>query len=260
MDNDQSSSTPSRSPVPPDERAALPDGRGDTGFLKRIGKWWRGERRAFLAAHFAVHIASGEWMLKGRVNGGTVIFFRSVQVALTAWLVAVWFRSFCYAAWPLRFDGVQFLRDMGNHLPWLGATFGAIYVALYTRFSAQWNYLAATYNQLMSTQAQIEGLAPTLDQSQPDRNKKIVVWKAGFIEDAQDLHLATKPTFAMAILYMLKNQDIADVFDAGAKGGEQRRKKLEALLIKSIGEDNLPAHYIQYQEGSLDTPTSTRPG
>lgn len=68
-----------------------------------------------------------------------------------------------------------------------GATFGATYAALYTRFSSQWTYLAGLYNQLMATQAH----API--DNDPERAGIYLAWEAAFIEDADDLHLSTKP-------------------------------------------------------------------
>jgi hypothetical protein len=87
------------------------------------------------------------------------------------------------------FDKSQYFHDLPATLPWIGAIFGFTYVALYARFSSQFAYLAGVYNQIMATQAQIAGTAPTPAQQDPDSNEKIQIWMAGFVEDRLDLHL-----------------------------------------------------------------------
>jgi hypothetical protein len=92
---------------------------------------------------------------------------------------------------------------MPETLPWIGAIFAFTYLALYTRFASQFNYLAGAYNQIVAVRAQIRGTAPTEAQSDPDNNVSIQAWEAGFVEDAQELHLATKKIFSTAVWYML---------------------------------------------------------
>lgn len=182
-------------------------------------------------ASACVRCVSAEWMLEGRVNGGTIILLRTLWVSSILYAFALTVRSFGHAQWPLEFDPGQLRRDVADTIPWFGAIFAAVYVALYARFSAQWSYLANLYNQMMATQA-------TLDN--PNANVKIQLWKAGFIEDAEDLHLATRPMFAVAIWYMLQDPAVAGWFDKSTDGGAERRLKLQAMLRKSIRKLDLP--------------------
>jgi hypothetical protein len=58
------------------------------------------------------------------------------------------------------------------------------------------------------------------------------MWRAAFIEDALDLHLATKPMFAPFLLRMLEMPDVVDVFDRYTHNGKERRVWLEKRLKK----------------------------
>jgi hypothetical protein len=55
----------------------------------------------------------------------------------------------------------------------------------YARFSSQWSYLAGVYNQIKAAECRT-GFQETV----------LAQWKAGFIEDAADLHLLRKAMFA----------------------------------------------------------------
>ena len=109
-----------------------------------------------------------------------------------------------------RWDPLQLLRDFGETIPWLRAVFAGVYIALYTRFAAQFSYLANVYNQMMATQAMIKD---------PDSNEKIRRWKTGLVEDAQDLHLATKPMFATIVWHLLLDEHIVKEFDESVSDG-----------------------------------------
>lgn len=81
-----------------------------------------------------------------------------------------------------------------------GAISAGAYTALYARFASQWSYLAGVYNQIMA--AQVRGVPPDAEV-----RRALESWKAGFIEDAEDLHLTTKPMFAGVIVNMLGDAD-----------------------------------------------------
>jgi hypothetical protein len=102
-------------------------------------------------------------------------------------------------------------------LPWFGAFFTGVYVALYSRFSSQWTYLAGLYNQIMAVLAR------------PESDPRVMAgWKAGFIEDADDLHLALKPMYAVIIKKLAEEEDVVKDFEDDAPGGKQR---LQELLV-----------------------------
>jgi hypothetical protein len=133
---------------------------------------------------------SGEWLLNSgrRPNGGTVVIQRSLFV--TFWVMSVSLLVFNVVN-PCG-DCILSIKALRHQLiavaPWTAGVFGGVYLALYTRFAAQWSYLANVYNQIK--QAEALGV---------EDFDALAQWKAGFIEDAINLHLAKKPIFASAI-------------------------------------------------------------
>lgn len=91
----------------------------------------------------------------------------------------------------------------------------AIYTALYARFASQWAYLANLFNQIKASEIK-----------KVDNPSELTAWKAGFIEDCEDLHLATKPMFATLIHVWLTDEkygkDVIDAFIKYAPGGKTR--------------------------------------
>lgn len=123
----------------------------------------------------------------------------------------------------LDFDLRQGAADFAEIIPWLGAVFAGVYVALYTRFASQWNYLAALYNQIVEAQLAMPSDNPD------DRQNALAAWKAGFIEDAEELHLATKSVFLVAVLHWGQDEEVAAQYAKNTVGGGAR---LEVLLIR----------------------------
>jgi hypothetical protein len=60
------------------------------------------------------------------------------------------------------------------------------------------------------------------------------LWQAGFIEDAEDLHLAGKPMFASVIRSMLAKPETRGFFISHAPGGAERLTKLEQTVEKAL--------------------------
>ena len=78
-----------------------------------------------------------------------------------------------------------------------------MYAALYSRFASQWTYLAGVYNQIK------------MAESRTDRDpRKIAEWKAGFIVDAEELHLVRKPLFAEVVRAWRKDAAVEDAYQA----------------------------------------------
>jgi len=86
------------------------------------------------------------------------------------------------------FSCAEFALQLSSNLRWFGAILGAVYAVFYARFASQWSYLAGLYNQIKATECQKDC-----------NQQKLAEWKAGFIVDAQELHLANKPLFAEVI-------------------------------------------------------------
>ena len=131
-----------------------------------------------------------EWILTGRrrANGSDVITLRSVLTALLVYAIALGIRNLVDPSRSCSFSWAELGSQLTTTLPWFGAIFAAVYAGLYARFASQWTYLANVYNQIKAAECrgECDGL-------------KLAQWKAGFIEDAEDLHLACKPLFASVL-------------------------------------------------------------
>jgi hypothetical protein len=185
-------------------------------------------------SHAVGQLVTGEWMFWwGRPNGGTVIIWRSVQITLTMYLLGLALRSFFKAGCPgpCHFEIGGLLHDGAETVPWLGAIFAAVWAALYARFSSQWTYLAGVYNQIKQTLVNLDNLKDLKDRD-PERAEQLRLWRAGFIEDALDLHLATKPMFATFVQRTLEDEEVAKRFDQYTVNGKERRERLLKQLEK----------------------------
>ncbi|CAM4081005.1 hypothetical protein BOTU111921_10605 [Bordetella tumbae] len=158
----------------------------------------------------------GEWIVRlFGYNGGTVIVLRSAFI--TVWVI---FCAIGLIAWidPMRpgpWSWYGFREQLVNVGPWIGAVFGGVYVALYARFASQWSYLASVYNQIK--QVESEG---------PVNYRAFNEWRAGYIEDALELHLALKPNVAPIVKAWAGVAEVKDAFCANTPGGEARLKAL----------------------------------
>lgn len=179
-----------------------------------------------------VYILSGEFFLRCRPNGGTVVLLRSAYVSLLIYVPALVIKVYCSTNAVLHFSPAAFRIELGDTLPWLGAVFAGAYAAFYTRFSSQWSYLANLYNQIMFSNV----MRPETDHA---RNI-IEVWWAAFIEDAQDLHLAGKSMFKSIIIDCLTDADTVRVFLQSTDNSNKRLKDLERVLNFKAA-DPLPA-------------------
>lgn len=161
---------------------------------------------------------SAEWLLTGtkRPNGGDIVFARAVWVAFWVYLLAFLLQHDIDTTRTRELTIQAIGKDLRNTVPWFGAIFAAAYVALYTRFSSQWLYLANLYNHIFEAEARTAGepsgqAAPVLAQ-----------WKAGFIEDAEELHLSTKGLFVSVVRRWALDKTVQGYFINNAPGGEKR--------------------------------------
>lgn len=207
-----------------------------------------------------VHLLSGEWMLRSRPNGGTVIFLRALWVTTLVYSAAIGVEvlfscpSGCSEALLLAGQAAQ-----RSFLPFVAGTFAFAYTALYARFASQWSYLASLYNQIMEAKVST-GICPPKESSQSkdsssgalafvdadldeqdsgtdsNRLRAIQKWQAGFIEDAEELHLATKPMFAGVIVSMLDCLGVRKRFITDVAGGEVRLRRLEKRVRLAFEE------------------------
>ena len=179
---------------------------------------------------------SGQWILDLRgTNGGDVVVLRAAVITLTFSVVAVmlksWIRPQENFTWSA--DGLQ--GELVELAGWISGFFGAAYLALYTRFVSQWSYLANVYNMIKQAEA-AEGA----------QTKVITEWKAGFLEDADHLHLVGKKSLAPIIKHWAEEKGVAEAFLTATPGGQAQLdriwKRAEVLCNSlALAEGNLTA-------------------
>lgn len=173
-------------------------------------------------------LISGETLLESRANGGSAIFQRTLRISLITYIAVLLFVEIVGPDNEGYFSLAALREAVVGHVPWLGAIFAGIYVALYSRFASQWNYLATLYNQQMATVIEVE-------KDDESRRNLIAIWEAGFVEDARDVHLALKPMFAEAILSILRREGSRDAYLKSARsGGQAGLERFEASLESAI--------------------------
>jgi hypothetical protein len=168
---------------------------------------------------------SAEFILDKRANGGTVVLMRSLWVTAIVYLLAVAAKEVTdpKSLW-WTWCNASLLSLINETIPWAGAIFAGAYVALYSRFSSQWAYLAGLYNQIFQSEATS---VPESEDAKKLSERKHALWWAGFIEDALELHLATKPMFATIIRHLLVDRpEVQSAFVDSVPGGEPRMKEL----------------------------------
>lgn len=182
-----------------------------------------------------VHVVSFEWLLKKYPNGGDIIFLRAVLIALFLHILIISVKHGIDPTRSILFSVRELRLEVGSTFPWLGAIFAATYAALYARFSSQWSYLANLYNQIKT--AEIRTLISIAEKNLPDDSartvmKKLAEWKAGYIEDAQNLHLATKESIAPVIWFWLREEDVRNAYLHATPGGVEKCQS----LLDSVGK------------------------
>jgi hypothetical protein len=177
---------------------------------------------------------SGEFLLNHRPNGGTAVLLRSVWVTTLIYALVIPIKSYCGDHAMFEFSAHQLKKEIGETLPWVGAIFAGAYAAFYSRFAAQWNYLATLYNQLVAT-------CVPLDNEQRENNEVLNAWRAAFVEDAMDLHLARKSMFRSVVVGMLQRPAVVTTFLGSTKDGERRIKELEKQLSFKAAKPSITA-------------------
>jgi hypothetical protein len=170
-----------------------------------------------------------------RPNGGDVIFARTFLSASMLYLITIGIHDYTGSSSKFGFSLPQLVRDVHDTLPWFGAIFAVIYIALYARFAAQWSYLANMYNQIKA--AEIRALASLADKKLSDDSElkqRLAEWKAGFIEDAENLHLATKKSIAPIVWFWFEDEAVKKAYKAATPGGTERCEPLREAVKKAV--------------------------
>lgn len=169
--------------------------------------------RAFKSLQTLVNLLSLEFLLTRFKwpNGGTVIFLRAIGISA---YITLMYGALVQVVDPDRvfqFSFKELSKQTVECITIYGPVFAAIYIALYSRFSSQWAYLANLYNQIKQTEA-----TPAVDKTILDH------WKAAFIEDADELHLSLKPMFAIIIRAWACEQGVRTAFEEAVPDGQRR--------------------------------------
>lgn len=191
---------------------------------------------------------SCEFVLSKMPNGGTAVLIRSTIISFGLYLVAIALRSRIAPGATWQFDMVALRTVIADTIPWFGAIFAGVYIALYSRFASQWNYLANLYNQIMQAAVQNppSGISP---------ESALRLWQAGFIEDAEDLHLAGKPMFASVIRSMLAKPEVQSYFITHAPGGAERLARLERRVANAL-ESSIRHQGLEVSDLTMPSATS----
>ncbi|MEX2554399.1 MAG: hypothetical protein WEB06_02070 [Actinomycetota bacterium] len=156
-----------------------------------------------------VDFLTAEWMVRN-ANGGPVVLGRAL------------FISILIAGPTIGIREINLFGDSGigeritDALKFLGVVFAASYTALYARFSQQWTYLANLYNQIKATEVR----ASTSGPMNEDASKRLAEWKAGFIEDADAVHLVKKRLFASVIVSWSRQEQVEASYCEHGNDGE----------------------------------------
>ncbi|MBA2704371.1 MAG: hypothetical protein H0U60_11020 [Blastocatellia bacterium] len=147
---------------------------------------------------------SGEFLLERRSNSGAVVFARALWTTIIVYSLALLLRECLPPDSTMHFSFSRFRLAFAETIPWFAAVFAGSYAVLYARFASQWTYLADLYNQIMAVQAQTE--------KTPESTHWLAMWEAGFIEDAEEMHLEKKPIYASVIRSMLDQSEVRDMY------------------------------------------------
>lgn len=191
-----------------------------------------------LVWEFLVYFGSGEWILtRSGSNGGDVILLRSLIVAIELTGIALVLRNVIDPKLTEPASWTAFRTQLIDIAPWFAAATGAVYAALYARFSAQWSYLAGLYNQIK--QAELEMAYTNSNDVGLDR---LAEWKAGYIEDAQALHLHAKENVAAVVHHWGKDSKVAQAFIEASPGGQVRWDSLQRDAAAAYDKANSGYH------------------
>lgn len=170
---------------------------------------------------------SGEFLLRKRANGGTVVFLRALisTLFIYAFLLTIRERVTVGATWC--FGAAEIKEAIRDTFPMFGAVFAAAYAALYARFAAQWNYLASLYNQIKASEVRT---SPANKWEQ----EVLASWKAGYIEDAENLHLHMKGVHAAVIVNWLSDPAVRREFEQSTVGSLVRLARVEAQARAAV--------------------------
>lgn len=198
-------------------------------------------------------LANGEFILEFRANGGGVIALRSIWSAVWFFAIAIGVYSFLYEKAEFSFSSTALIYFAREKFEWFGAIFVAIYVALYSRFAAQWSYLACLFNQITQSRAESLGAEDKTGESSCEWAKKLgltrkeehyAMWMAAFVTDAFELHLARKDIFVECVNSMLAIRGVRPAFLDASEEHKTMLREFRSWYVR---------------QSKLDSPNRRRP-
>ena len=170
---------------------------------------------------------AGEWMLGiFKSNGGAVVALRALWTTAIFAIIAV----IAVSAFDPERIGPATVNGTLEVLWTVSSSvvifLGASYVALYARFVSQWGYLAGLYNMIKQTEA-----------TTTPENKIIAEWKAGYLEDAENLHLAAKNSLAPVLYAWVRDPAVIRAYIKNTPGGANRLRRLRHLACHAYEEE-----------------------
>ncbi|MBP5748235.1 MAG: hypothetical protein J6W63_07750 [Treponema sp.] len=173
------------------------------------------------------HVVTGEFFLNHMPNGGSSVILRTCFTGTIISFMVIGFYCLIYRNLQCPFEVVK-------HNGWqFCGIYAATYASFYARFVSQWTYLSNLYNQIKEAELNV-----LVNGNKKEANDALCRWMAGFIEDAETLHLETKTIFATVIInWSIKYPKVHEFYnDYNSQAifeGDERKDKLD-LLIKKI--------------------------
>src|SRR4030065_1180418 len=180
-----------------------------------------------------VFIVSGEWMfaLARRSNGVDMVLVRSLCISSILYIAVILAKRWVDPRQLQEISVYQLRYEIAQLFPWLGAIFAGVYASLSARYASQWKYLADLYNKIKEMQVRD---ATTVKQ------KAMAEWKAGFLEDAQLLHLGTHRVFVSVLRAWGSEKEVERQFLKHCPRGKRRydalMRDVEAAFVRQEGE------------------------
>ena len=155
---------------------------------------------------------SSEWVLTetGLSNGGSAILARSLITSFIIFTVVLLSINLLDPERVYKFSSYELRIQAIDKISWYGIIFAAVYTGLYARFAAQWSYIAALYNQIKQAECSMHNADVMAE------------WKAGFIEDVENLHLANKESVAPIVNAWASEELVREKYIAHTPGGQKR--------------------------------------
>lgn len=172
---------------------------------------------------------SGQWIVDCfGSNGGHVVVLRALVVGVELTSICLIVQALIDPSrhGPMSLVGLASqLADLGSVI---GAIFAGAYAAFYTRFVSQWTYLAGVYNLIKQA------------ESAKDCKQEIInQWKAGYVEDAENLHLMLKPGIAPIVKAWAEDTGVQIAYEVYTPGGAVRLSGVKASVSKVFHKEEL---------------------